>query len=1270
MVPTFRKPATPQRHSRHQRARRAGSLCTFPLAPPSRKLRRVRARARAARPLCGVPDEASIKPFCCASQLIQRDSIRMRSSFVMMLAMVLGLIDTGSAQCTNTCSAADDLACDDGGPGAQHTVCLLGSDCSDCGPRVAGPPPPHQPPSPALPPPPPPTVYPPAPVGMFYRCTETCSGTNDNTCNDGGPGSEFSACTLGTDCTDCGPRLIVMAPPSAPAVTPDIVVSSNNNMYPNECTWTLTCAGGYSFSNGTVPQTVTAAPLVPGSTCTLTLFSQYGFGWSTGTWVYGALSFTIADFYDAYSATFSFTVPYPAPPPGAPKMPPVAPIPANTGFAMVVPQLIITYKFDGFSTACTTSNSQLIPCTPGVGGALTPSVAGTTPWDPRNTLKLTAQSNIQMGCGGTPRCDVAPLIPVDTLNGGIQTLKIKATVTWTDAARLRTCPPIAPRAPPSPPSRPPPPPPPLPVASSDEVSVEMIALGMGLYHERYIKFAGSSPHPPPSSPPFICGLESLLLNGADIAPLQKRTRMQSYNMTYLTSLMEFIGTVTITGLEIVDAKTATAIYTPPSSPPRPNRPPSSPPPPSPPRPPSPPPSLCQNTCNARFPQSKGKCDDGANNNGITYLANGRPAPARCELGSDCDDCGLRSHCTSCPSECSSIARRSASLSVSCLEFMYRDATTCWPQCNIAECGHKHCTKEAAVSECLKKESALGNDYTSMPGSGSVPLVTGSFTMGELRISVDKVKGAGVQIEFPLTYSLTWNDTRLLLSPCRRVLDTMLSSAASAESKYANLFWRPKLALGTETEPARERKLLESLYSQDGAVARLQIREAVTLSQDFQYRNFPFDRQIVRIDLRLPTVQLSGCEALVEQLRYKETLSFEDSNRILPQSATWLWDHCGTAGGGCRAADIEKDIVLDLAFLQSRQGVCPVFLKIRRNNNIFIIKQLVPSIVISEAPLLSLYLDGTVPPLIGARASLHIIALLLVVTRANTDLGLGTLSSLIWTDEFALVQFFVILAGLVETIVVHALIRFGCKVLATSVDGVFRILLPFVLFPCLVVGFILKGLEQQALFLLVIVGGMLLFLSYSVARVLYMDWQIQRNRKKMVKKLKALKMESNGSKLTDKEVDQIMRKTFDTFDLDRSKKLEKAEVRLILDAMYPNLGRQQVAMAMKAVKSDEIVYEDFAIVVEEWQKISFEKNEEEHHKRTILSRLGFGSKSKKAWQRAGAKASLAKTSKQAGSSAPKFDARLQTLQKGGAPEKVADAAAAFAAGLDKADSTSA
>ena len=81
--------------------------------------------------------------------------------------------------------------------------------------------------------------------------------------------------------------------------------------------------------------------------------------------------------------------------------------------------------------------------------------------------------------------------------------------------------------------------------------------------------------------------------------------------------------------------------------------------------------------------------------------------------------------------------------------------------------------------------AQGNVYTSTPpdssGTASVPLVTGSFTLGEFRISVDKVKGSGVQIEFTLAYNLTWNDTRLATSPCRRVFDTMLSAIAIASA---------------------------------------------------------------------------------------------------------------------------------------------------------------------------------------------------------------------------------------------------------------------------------------------------------------------------------------------------------------------------------------------------------------------------------------------------------------------------------------------------------
>jgi len=37
--------------------------------------------------------------------------------------------------CSDTCQYAFDGECDDGGAGADTSLCLLGSDCSDCGVR-------------------------------------------------------------------------------------------------------------------------------------------------------------------------------------------------------------------------------------------------------------------------------------------------------------------------------------------------------------------------------------------------------------------------------------------------------------------------------------------------------------------------------------------------------------------------------------------------------------------------------------------------------------------------------------------------------------------------------------------------------------------------------------------------------------------------------------------------------------------------------------------------------------------------------------------------------------------------------------------------------------------------------------------------------------------------------------------------------------------------------------------------------------------------------
>jgi hypothetical protein len=60
------------------------------------------------------------------------------------------------------------------------------------------------------------------------QCSNTCNNyASDGDCDDGSPGSEYSHCTLGTDCYDCGPRLLSHShfphshsPPSPPLPPP------------------------------------------------------------------------------------------------------------------------------------------------------------------------------------------------------------------------------------------------------------------------------------------------------------------------------------------------------------------------------------------------------------------------------------------------------------------------------------------------------------------------------------------------------------------------------------------------------------------------------------------------------------------------------------------------------------------------------------------------------------------------------------------------------------------------------------------------------------------------------------------------------------------------------------------------------------------------------------------------------------------------------------------------------------------------------------------
>ena len=104
-------------------------------------------------------------------------------------------------------------------------------------------------------------------------------------------------------------------------------------------------------------------------------------------------------------------------------------------------------------------------------------------------------------------------------------------------------------------------------------------------------------------------------------------------------------------------------------------------------------------------------------------------------------------------------------------------------------------------KCLDDETREGRSYATSPQI-TTPVTIHSVDFGTLKIAVDDVSGTGVKIDFTLDYTFTWDDNRLAFSPCRMVIDSMLSSKGAEPSVHVESYWRPNLFIGTGEEPAR------------------------------------------------------------------------------------------------------------------------------------------------------------------------------------------------------------------------------------------------------------------------------------------------------------------------------------------------------------------------------------------------------------------------------------------------------------------------------------
>ena len=157
----------------------------------------------------------------------------------------LALLGTVHSLCTDNdmvCIWTNDAACDDGGPGSMYSACPIGTDCTDCGPRIEPPPAPPNPPQP------------PGFPASFAVCDDTCIWPKDDGCDDGGAGSEYSGCDQGTDCTDCGPRFLPPPPspspppPFAPPESPPLSEPVTPPSPPTPPTYPAACLETCSFS--------------------------------------------------------------------------------------------------------------------------------------------------------------------------------------------------------------------------------------------------------------------------------------------------------------------------------------------------------------------------------------------------------------------------------------------------------------------------------------------------------------------------------------------------------------------------------------------------------------------------------------------------------------------------------------------------------------------------------------------------------------------------------------------------------------------------------------------------------------------------------------------------------------------------------------------------------------------------------------------------------------------------------------------------------------
>ena len=208
---------------------------------------------------------------------------------------------------------------------------------------------------------------------------------------------------------------------------------------------------------------------------------------------------------------------------------------------------------------------------------------------------------------------------------------------------------------------------------------------------------------------------------------------------------------------------------------------------------------------------------------------------------------------------------------------------------------------------------------------------------------------------------------------------------------------------------------------------------------------------------------------------------------------------------------------------------------------------------------------------GDRCAQLLVAILIVITQFQADLGLGTLTELIWIDFFNLIQIAILILGLLETMYIHALIQAGKQQLAMNANRVCANVLLIGIYPAVILGLVIVWNQLS--------GGWVLLILGVIASIAYgLGWILFNIRARLNRQKTALRALKRGDPGDDEAYNSLLEAVFNAYDTDHSGRIDQLELRGVLHAIFPALSRRDLSDAvvkMRHVVGDrDLTFEDF------------------------------------------------------------------------------------------------